>query len=259
MPAQNSQSKEVGEVERIDGKRLEELSRKRIYFGHQSVGYNLLEGLAEVLREYPDAKIGIVELNANGSPTEAYGILHSKIGKNGNPFRKIQAFNRIVLEGGEGTRWDVAFFKFCYVDFYEGVNVEEIFDAYRKNIAEIQAKRPDLLLVHMTVPLTTGKVTPKEWVKSILGRKEIEYMGNINRNRFNELLRAEYGGKALIFDLAWIENIRPDGKRATFESGGRTYERLAGEYTDDGGHLNKDGRVRAGRRFLEFLAGLPGK
>jgi len=38
------------------------LAQKRIYFGHQSVGNNILEGIKDVMNEYRNIKLNIVRL-----------------------------------------------------------------------------------------------------------------------------------------------------------------------------------------------------
>lgn len=258
MPVQGSSPQGAGADATVNGKGYARLGEMRIYFGHQSVGYNILEGAKEVIGKIPGHGPSIVEFKAGDPPPDVRGILHSKVGRNGRPLKKIEDFRMIALTGVAGSRWDIAFFKFCYADFYEDTDVETVFTAYKKAVREIESERPGLRVIHMTVPLTDGKPTLKERIKRILGRSEIEYEGNIKRNRFNEMLRTEYEGKAPLFDLARMESVRSDGTRATFRSGGRDYDMLAGEYTDDGGHLNVRGRIRVAGPFIAFLSGLPG-
>ena len=37
------------------------LSQKKIYFGHQSVGYNIIDGIKDIMKEYPQINLNIVE------------------------------------------------------------------------------------------------------------------------------------------------------------------------------------------------------
>ena len=37
------------------------LFEKKIYFGHQSVGFNIMDGITDLMKEYPDIKLNIVE------------------------------------------------------------------------------------------------------------------------------------------------------------------------------------------------------
>lgn len=249
--------RKTGTNEGINASRLLELSGKRIYFGHQSVGYNILDGVREVLDGYPGVKLPITEFDGNGPGVEGRGILHSRIGKNGEPLGKIDSFRKIVLGATGRMGFDVAFFKFCYVDFNENTDVREIFDAYKKDAKEIQAARPGLVLVHMTVPLTSGKDSWKDWIRSKIRGKRLQSDGNVKRNLLNEMLRAEYKQRAPFFDLARYESTRQDGRRMVFIRDGREYEMLAEEYTDDGGHLNARGKSWIGKNLLLFLGGMP--
>jgi len=233
---------------------LNNLSGKRIYFGHQSVGYNILDGAREVLAGYPGVNIPITEIDQNRPAVEGRGIFHSKIGRNGEPLGKIDSFRKIVLDSNGGMGYDIAFFKFCYVDFNGNTNIEEIFDAYKKNVKKIQGARPGLVLVHVTVPLTSGKDFWKDWIRSKLGGKRLQSDENVKRNLLNEMLRAEYGKRNPLFDLALYESTRQDGSRTIFMRNGRDYEMLADEYTEDGGHLNARGKAWIGKKLILFLA-----
>jgi len=259
VPSRNAQSKDKDGLGGIDIKGLPRLSERKIFFGHQSVGFNILQGIDELLRDSKETRLTVVNFEIDGIPPEGRGIFEAKIGTNGNPFKKIDEFKKVVL-GGEGTTpWEMAFFKFCYVDFYENADVEKIFEAYKRSITEIRTKLPGLIVVHMTVPLTTGTPSVKERIKGVLGRKEIEFLGNIKRNRFNDLMRAEYAGNAPLFDLAGYESTRPDSSRAAFQYEGKSYEMLDRGYTDDGGHLNGKGRDWVAWNLLSYLSGLSGK
>ena len=39
----------------------EKLSQKKIYFGHQSVGFNIMDGVQDLMKEHPAIKLNIVE------------------------------------------------------------------------------------------------------------------------------------------------------------------------------------------------------
>src|SRR5947209_7185202 len=76
---------------------LQRLSHERVYFGHQSVGTNILQGVKELSR-------------AAGVPVF---IKDEFVPENGDPRRKLESFKKAV---GSGSRYDVALVKFCYVD-----------------------------------------------------------------------------------------------------------------------------------------------
>ena len=229
---------------------LKNLSGRKIYFGHQSVGNNILGGVGDILKENPQVKLNIVKISepaALNSPI----LLHSFIGENENPESKINDFAKNV-EKGIGNNADVALFKFCYVDINRMTDVERLFLAYKDTMERLKAKYPKTKFVHVTAPLTIPESSAKAFLKGLIGKED----NNIKRNFFNEMLRKEYGGKGILFDLAEIESTYPDGARAFFTSGGKKNYTLVPDYTDDGGHLNEKGRKVVASEFLRFLSGL---
>ena len=230
----------------------EALSQKKIYFGHQSVGFNIIDGIQDLIKEYPKIKLNIVETR---DPKDFNtGILsHSRVGKNTDPASKTADFS-IFLDNGIGKLADAAALKFCYVDVTADTDVQKVFDTYVQTTDAIKAKYPDLKLIHFTVPLTTIKTSWKTWLKKTMGKKDIwEYTENIKKNQYNDLLIAKYNGKEPVVDIAAIESTKPDGSRNTYDLDGKSYYVMVPEYTYDGGHLNEVGRKRVAAAFLVTL------
>ena len=229
-----------------------DLAQKKIYFGHMSVGFNILSGVRDLMKEEPgpDLKIlGTSDPADFGEPVFA----HSPIGKNAYPLSKIDAF-RQVLESGVGAIADIAFFKLCYVDIHGGTDVEALAGAYDAMMRDMREKFPQLTIVAVTAPLTVVPAGLKTTVKKMLGRGEPDKTANAKREAFNAHLRETYG--PLVFDLAALESTLPDGQRVTYEMDGQTYYALEPSYSDDGGHLNATGRRIVAAGLLKFLAGL---
>ena len=230
------------------------LAGKKIYFGHMSVGNNIVEGVQDLTKENPPIRLNIVETN-NPSNFDRPLFAHSSIGKNEDPASKIDAFVQ-YMDSGLGSIADIAFFKFCYIDILSATDADEVFNQYKNAMEMLKKKYPKLTFVHVTAPLRlvqTGVLVP---IKKIIGRPVGGYADNIKRSRFNELLRQEYNGKEPVFDLARIESTYPDGRRFEFDSGGKAYESLVADYTSDGGHLNEYGRKIVAAQLLVFLANL---
>jgi|SaaInlV_120m_DNA_4_1040238.scaffolds.fasta_scaffold01049_8 predicted HAD superfamily Cof-like phosphohydrolase len=230
------------------------IAEKKIYFGHQSVGYNLLDGIRDLMAENPLIKLKLVETRDSAN-FNAPLFAHSTVGENENPQTKINDFTD-VLEKGVGEKADIAFFKFCYLDFRGGVDPEKIFNQYKVSVSNLQEKYPGIKLIHSTVPLTSQQTGPKAWVKKIIGKPLRGFDGNIKRNEFNDLMRAEYNKSALVFDLAKIESTATSGERASFNRDNSNIYTLVPEFTDDGSHLNETGRKIVANDFLFFLANL---
>lgn len=231
---------------------LRRLAGKRIYFGHQSVGDNLVAGLQAIARERPEAGLRVVE-GRTPEVLGAPGFVHAKNGQNEAPLTKIEDFAATV-EGGLGATTDIAFFKFCYVDFKPGADVEGVFAAYRQALATLRQAHPRVKFVHVTSPLTVVEAGPKAFVKKLMGRPLGGAEANTVRERFNALMRREYEGKEPLFDLARVESTRPGGGAVTFEAGGAVVPALAAEYASDGKHLNDLGARWAAVHLLQALA-----
>jgi hypothetical protein len=252
--AMSEQTPQFSNIKDIPESAWKTLAEKKIYFGHQSVGFNILAGIGDIMANNPLIKLNIVETD---EPEDFENPLfaHSTVGSNTKPKSKIDAFANI-LEKGIGEQADIAFFKFCYIDFHSNTNIEEVFNQYKDTIFLLKEKFPQVKLVHSTVPLTSQQTGPKAWVKKILRKPLRGYEGNITRNQFNELLRTEYEGKDPIFDLAKMESTFPDGERSSFTKDGTTYYSMVQDYTDDGGHLNETGRKVVAEQLLIFLANI---
>lgn len=236
---------------------LEKLSARRIFFGHQSVGFNILDGVDTLGRETPGAGLRIVE-TGDPSAFDAPVLAHARVGKNGNPEAKIAAFGR-YLDSGIGNRADIALFKFCYVDFKPGTDPDKVFEAYREAVRSWKERYPGLVFVHVTVPLTTFDTRMATRLKGLAARLLGKTDPNVVQDRMNERIRKEYGGRDPVFDLAAIESATPAGNPVTIRSGGRNYPTLYPGYTTDGGHLNDLGKRVVAGRLLEFLAGIPAR
>jgi hypothetical protein len=231
------------------------LAEQKFYFGHQSVGFNILDGIADVMKAYPQITLNIEETQAVAD-FQAPLFGHSRVGQNNDPQAKIDAFAK-VLEQGVGEKVNMAFLKFCYVDFEPQTDPQKVFNAYMTRMNQLKQEFPEVTLIHFTAPLSVSLQSgPKAWVKKVLGTPPWDAAENIKRNQYNVLLKAEYAGKEPIFDLAESESTFPNGKRSSFKVDGKEYYQLVKEYTDDGGHLNERGRKIVAERLLLFLANL---
>lgn len=237
------------------------LSKHKYYFGHQSVGYNILDGINDIMQENPQARIHIVDTKDPAMLND--GVLaHSSVGQNTDPVSKLVDFAN-TMENGIGEKADYAFMKFCYVDFSTNTDVKKVFYEYKKTHDELKRKYPETTFIHVTTPLTSKrsdlKTLTKNLVKRVIGRPVRTYKDNIKRNEFNEMVREEYKDKAFLFDLAKIEATNPDGEMLTITKEGNTFPNMIPAYTYDGGHLNESGRKRVAEQLLMYLANLPEK
>jgi hypothetical protein len=229
------------------------LETKRIFFGHKSVGDNIVGGIRDLMLRNPRLKLNIVR-SQNPETIQGPALIEYHIGKNGDPQSKNNDF-AAILGNGLGAQGGIAMLKYCYADINASTNVQNMFEAYRRRIAALKEQYPLLRIVHSTVPLTTVEPAPKAWLKSRMGKKTARD-ANAKRQEFNQLLRNAYAHTDPVFDLAEVESTRPDGTRAYFMRGGTKVEMLVPEYTTDGGHLNEIGRRAAADRLARILARL---
>lgn len=230
---------------------LEAVAGSRVFFGHKSVGYNILDAIPAVYDSEDVAAPTVVE--SRESPS-APGIVHTAIGENGHPLEKIAEFDRIMRDG-MADAVDVAIVKLCYVDFREGrVDVDEVFTTYRDTLAALARDYPATAFVAATSPLTTER-GPLGKVKAALGRGDtLGPEHNVVRQRFNALLRAEYTEPGTLFDIAAVQSTDASGERVSYERDGDAYYAMDTAYASDPGHLNPTGAEVAASAFVAVLA-----
>lgn len=236
------------------------LNTKKIFFGHHSVGYNILDGVSKIINDRKDIDLNIVKLESpDDLSREEQGYLsHGKVGENFDPKSKINDFVK-WMDGSIGENVDIAFMKFCFVDIGSQTEINTLFEDYKKTYEYLTEKYPKVKIVHLTVPLVSEKTGLSKYkhqlkgvIKSIINKNE--FYENKQKFLFNQMIRNEYKSKSPIFDIAAIESTYPDGHRSTFKYDDRNIESMVSEYTDDGGHLSPMGKEVVGKAFLAFLA-----
>jgi len=232
---------------------LERLAQRNIYFGHQSVGNNLMDGIRQLARE---AGVPLRIAEARTAAELRPGTFgHTLVAENGDPLRKLRSFEQAM--GSRPAPVDIAFLKFCYVDIDAGTDAKALFASYRATLDGLRAKHPGTTFVHVTLPLTEAQGGAKALAKRLLGRAPYGTIENLRREEYNALLRRAYAGREPLFDLARIESTAPDGTSVKVHWNGADAPALASAYTDDGGHLNAAGRLRAARELVSVLAAVP--
>jgi hypothetical protein len=235
---------------------LKAVADLNVYFGHMSVGGNMVSAMPDVFAQAGVTAPEIVE------STEAVdagpGFVHSHIGTNGDPLGKIAAFDKI-LRSGMGDAVDVAAFKLCYVDLHDGDDVDTIFDAYRDTMTALERDYPDVTFLYLTVPLTTEVDGPieraKRRVKAVLGRDNpVAPEHNVAREQLNSRIRAEYADSGRLFDIAAIQSTSADGTRRVRSHNGAEYFAMENFLASDPGHLNPDGGAIVASAFLAAIS-----
>jgi hypothetical protein len=222
-------------------------SGKTVFFGHQSVGNDLVDGIRLI-----DENSTLIETGELDTIQSKGGFYHSKIGCNRQPLLKLSSFARFVKTNNE--QLCVAGMKFCYVDITASTNVDSFLLAYKTQLDELEKEFPHIRFFHVTVPVRSVKSGFMARVKEIILKNDYGKKDNIARERFNSLMRSTYTGN--LFDLAHFEATSPDGTLNSFGKDSTFGLSLCDVYTSDGGHLNELGKIVLAGRFICFLNSL---
>ena len=107
---------------------IKAVGEKSFFFGHQSVGNNILAGIDDISKDN-NHKIDIIKSRVLNKPNKN-AFLHDNVGKNKDPVSKINDF-RELIENGIGGKVDGAFLKLCYVDINQGTDLNLTFQKYQ--------------------------------------------------------------------------------------------------------------------------------
>jgi hypothetical protein len=246
-------------IDDVPGEQWAKLTEKKIFFGHQSVGYNIIDGITDITNERDYIKLNVIEAR-EPSAFDQPVLAHSQVGMNTKPFSKIERFVEI-MDSGIGSKVDIAFFKFCYVDIMRDSDPQEIFDGYNDALEGLKERYPNTKFLHVTVPIRSVpkqvKRYLKQTVKLLIGRPGF-FEDNMMRHSYNDLLNNAYSKTGLFFDLARTESVNASGFGCYALKGTERVSVMAPEYTEDAGHLNSLGRKKVAEQLLIILAEIAG-
>jgi hypothetical protein len=229
---------------------LARLAQRRIFFGHQSVGADVVGGLA-ALAEDQVVPLKIVETR-DLAAVDGPCFVHARIGRNRDPASKLEDFAALLDDAaGSALYLDLAMAKLCYVDVTRETDTGELARLHDDTLDALAGRHPRLRLVPVTVPLTTGFFGLRGRAARLLGRADPAAPDNRARARYNDHLRARYADSGRLFDLAAVESASSAGR-----PGGDDTPALSPALTSDGGHLNRRGRKLAAVALVRTLGRL---
>jgi hypothetical protein len=205
---------------------MDAIGQQKWFFTHASVGGNMLGGLdalhASDSTRYQLATTSVAS-GSNAPASTVPGTVYGCDRDNPGWSAKYTIFDNSVRNAGwHSPAVGIVMDKLCYID--QDANAT----TYVNTMSALETSFPSTVFVYTTMPLTTG--TDND---------------NILRNSYNQAVRNYCGAnKKLLFDIADIESHDPNGVASTFTSDGVTYQKLYGDYSSDGGHLNDDGAQR---------------
>ncbi|MHB1010524.1 MAG: hypothetical protein ACYC1E_15120 [Propionibacteriaceae bacterium] len=214
---------------------LRRFAASRVFFGHQSVGANIIAGVQATFTES-----GLALLVTETREVEAgeTGVLaHAPVGRNGDPYSKMADF-AAILDGPSGSRVGVALLKLCYIDVVAGTDVDALFAAYASMLADLERRHPAVRFLAATVPLTTDRTDPAD---------------NVARERYNELVRARFAASGDLYDIAAVEATLAQSPMER-RSGSTPYHVLNKALAADSGHLNDLGARLAAAELIRLVA-----
>lgn len=226
------------------------VARRRVYFGHQSVGRDIIGGLEALNHEH---RLGLHFVQTR-SPSMLSGpaFVDFLAGENTRPATK----NRALLQQLDARQLPddaIAMLKYCYVDIGADTDVARVFDDYRRTVDAVRSRHPDVTVVHVAVPITSVEGVAKARIKKLLGRPSLR-AANARRHEYNALLRRAFSGSEPVFDLAAVEAFGAAG--AGRAGGSERLEALDPAFTHDGGHLNALGARTVAAAMLDVLGAL---
>ena len=185
---------------------LNTLAHERVYFGHQSVGKNILDGLKE-LSEAQGVPVKIAERPG----PQACTVPGSATSSSRRTGIRCASSPISSSRSARGSQADLALVKFCYVDINADTDMRALFDAYRKTIDELRAK------THARSSSTSAAFDDgadrAEGVDEAASRPCTLRHHRQREARPIQHARRTYAGREPIFDLARVESIAADGTR----------------------------------------------
>ncbi|MBI2301362.1 MAG: SGNH/GDSL hydrolase family protein [Armatimonadetes bacterium] len=216
---------------------LERARRLRVVLGHESVGFNVVQGLEGLSQQSPRYRLDIGHMIQAWWYTQHAGLGEWFVGNANNVPGKAQAFEQ-RLASGVGNAVQVASLKLCFADLQRNSDTDANFDAYVDVMERMQRQYPRVKFVYWSMPMRR---------EAVLQQK---------RTHFNQRMAAYLKQhEVVLFDIADIECHKPDGTAFHNETGELA---MWDGYTVDGGHLNDVGKARAARAWWWLTARLAG-
>ena len=210
--------------------------QKRIFFAHQSVGNNIVEGLSLFTAGHNLPSFNISDQLSPSGPL----FYHKLIGQNTKPQSKLDDLLSF-MHAHNTAAFDFVIFKLCYIDVDNKCDINTLYTSYNQCFEQLENEFSDTVFIHCTVPVKTEPQGIVNWTRKKLGNISHISYSNMARFKFNQLLRKKYSDNNRLFDIARLESTSLDGKHKSSKTNGVKYDFLLPEYTYDGGHLNTQG------------------
>lgn len=240
---------------------LTRAAQARIFFGHQSVGNNIVGGIAAAYTAagLPTPRV----IDTRTAPADANPVfMENGIAENYEPIDKIDDF-AAIMNGAMSSEVDVAFMKLCYVDVDASSSENDpdiLFAHYQSVLASLEAAHPNVLFLHLGMPVRTDgnavEVAPSA-ISNVTGNLGIapdSLPTWMKRERYNSFMRANYGSTGRHWDLAARESAVGNGNvLARLYNSTYYVHTMNPAYASDGAHLNATGAQYMATELMKFI------
>lgn len=213
---------------------------KRTVFGHQSVGWQVLQGVEMWADELGAPDPIFPDYEGAGLPESGGFLGHFYCGTNGNSFTKTAEFLS-HLQNGLASQVDIVVMKFCYADLRSGSGYtpQQMFDDYKAWVDAVESQFPQLTVIYATEAIVMGQNS--------------DGVNNGLRQTFNNLVRAEYGASGRLWDVADIQSTDPSSNKVLY---GGVESLYSGYASPDQRHIYGLGRTTVSAPLLQIIADL---
>lgn len=130
-------------------KDLKEIQGKRIYFGHQSVGVDIMNGVKDLVARAGGVGPAMITVKDSTEVPDAF-IADSFVGRNEDPKSKCDDFGRTIASTFKGSL-DIALMKYCYADINVNLDPDTAFAAYVTTLDRLRLEFPGITFVRKSV------------------------------------------------------------------------------------------------------------
>lgn len=213
---------------------------KRTVFGHQSVGWQVLQGVEMWANEFGQPDPTFPDYESGSLPGSGGFLAHFYAGTNGDVFTKTAEFLS-HLQNGLASQVDIIVMKFCYADLRSGSGYtpQQMFDEYKLWVDTVESTYPALTVIYATTAIVMGENS--------------DGANNGLRQTYNDLVRAEYAASGRLWDVADIQSTDPSGNKVLY---GGIESLYSGYASPDQRHIYGLGRTTVSAPLLQIIAGL---
>lgn len=230
----------------------------RVLFGTQSIGSDIAKGVPAAFAQAKLPKPRVVKWSS-ARRFKGPILATATIGQTGDPRSKFRSFANLVNGAPRGSI-RVAVMAFNYQDVSAETDVDALFQNYVETMDSLETANPDVTLIYSTVPITgsnSWREVDAGTVEWLSGVTQPVWQENIARERFNTLVRQQYGESGRLFDIAALEARVGKGKVAAKQHEGQWYHVLSPALSSDGRRLNAEGSRQLASELLKLIAAVP--